>query len=1082
MLRQSLTVALLAVFAFFFSLEGAFAQEGTIAGTVVDSTTSEPIPGVNVVVQELGTGAATNAEGTFRIPGVPAGEHVLSISYVGYVSKEVPVEVESGSTTQVDIQLSPSRVELEDVIVTAFGIEREEASLGYAVENVEGADLDQTGEANFISTLAGRISGAQINTSDQMGGSARMTLRGPGSLSGDNQPLVVVDGVPLDNSNFNDLAQDLGSGGYDYGNAAGQIDPSDIEEVSVLKGASAAALYGSRASDGVIEITTKSGFREEGIGVSFQTSLEAADLYGFPEYQNKYGGGATSTFFENEQGQLVPDYGTDQSWGPRLDNREVREWFSYDDVNGLRGETTPWDAHPNNVQNYFNTGTTWNTNVAFSQGGENFNYRASLQNRMERGVNPGSEQDRRKVSFNGTLDLSDRLSTSLNANYIDEATRNRPGGGYNNEVAPWQQFNHFGQRQIDLSEGAPMRDIQRPDGTQRSWNWRNSGLGSDNAPEEGDIIYMNNPFWITEKNYQNDGSNRVYGKVEVAYDLLEDLTVSADARTDYYTTRQHERIAIGSVAQSEYSEDLREVQESNVRMLLDYGGGLTEEVSLDATGGVNYRYSSMNRNYGQTEGGLATRNLYTLENSISRPSIIDHFQEQALVGLFGEATVGYQDLVYVGGSLRNDWSSTLPADNNSYLYPSVKASIVFSRLPALEGSDLLSFGRVRVNWSQVGRDTDPYQLSFTYPLGTPYGSTQLQSLPNTLPNTELEPEIKSEWEVGTQLQFFQNRMGLDVTYYSGEVRNQILPVEGSRASGYESRVINAGTIANKGVEVSLDLTPVQRQGLQWDLNFNWSRNINEVVELTEGVTSIPLNSTASSPPFGPSIVAREGEEFGSFFGPGFVRDEETGKKVVSASGFYETTPSKVLGTYQPDWTGGASTTLSYRGFTASVLVDGQYGGQIWSLSNLFGLYSGITEATVQGNIRQLGILPDAVTEDGEPYYGVGGTAENPTAAAGAPSNVFQTLFGNHEAHLYDATYIKLREANLSYTLPREWFAGYAVQALTASVYGRNLATLLKYTPNFDPTSVTRGSSNLQGIEAGQLPPRRTIGFRLQFSF
>jgi len=1084
MLRKSIVVASLFLIAAAFSVEGAFAQEGRITGTVVDATTSEAIPGANVVVEETGTGAATNAQGEFRITGVSEGSYTLRASFVGYEQKTRSVQVQAGEATTVQFRLAPSDVQLDDVVVTALGIEREESGLGYAVEDVDGADLQRTDEGNFISSLAGKVAGAQINTASQMGGSARITIRGPGSLSGDNQPLIVVDGIPLDNSNFNETGQNTGSGGYDYGNAASDLDPSDIESISVLKGASAAALYGSRAADGVIEITTKGGQRSDDLGVTFQSSVSGTQLYGFPDYQNQYGGGASPNFFENSQGQLVADFGTDQSWGPPLDGREVRQWYSYDDVNGLEGQTTPWEAHPNNVENFYGLGTRWNTSLAFSQGGETFNYRASLKNKSIRGNSPESRQTQRNVSFNGSLDLSEKLSTSVSFNYTQEDTRGRPGSGYTNANGPWLQFNHFGQRQVDLSEGAPMQNIQRPDGTQRSWNWANSGLGTDAAPQTGDIIYANNPFWIRRRNYQNDETNRVYGKVEVSYDLTQNLTLRADARTDYQNFQRQERIAIGSVEQPQFEKDLRITQESNVRSLLQYGGNLTEQVTLDATGGINYRYSNQSRDFGQTEGGLAVRDLFTLENSVSRPQIVDYFQEQAILGVFADATFGYEDLVYLGGTIRNDWSSTLPDDQNRYLYPGVSASFVFSRLPAFEESTLLSFGKIRANWSEVGRDTDPYRLSFTYPLGTPYGSTQLQSLPNTLPNSDLKPEIKRGWEVGAQLQFFQNRIGLDLTYYSEETRDQILRVGGSRASGYESRVINAGTIANKGVEATLDVTAVRTQDLQWDVSANWALKNNEVVSLAEGVQSIPINSGDSSPPFGPQIVAREGEEYGTFFGPGFQRTDE-GEKIVSDAGYYQTTGPKTLGSYLPDWTWGASTTLSYQGVTASVVVDGQKGGQIWSLSNLFGLYSGMFATSAQGNIRQLGALPDAVTEDGSPYYGAGGTEESPTSAAGTASakNVFQTTFGNNEAHLYDATYIKLREINVSYDLPQQWLRRVpTVQGVTASIYGRNLATLLKYTPNFDPTSVARGSSNLQGIEAGQMPPRRTFGFRLQMNF
>ena len=1062
MLRKLLTAAVFLLCA--ATAGSAWGQDtGTIAGTVTDSTTAEAIPGVNVVVQELNTGSATNPQGEFEITGVPEGSYTVAASFVGYQTREIPVDVTAGETTQVDIALAPQAIGVDEVVVTALGTEREKRSLGYAVSNVSGDDVDVAGETNFIGNLTGKVAGAQINNSSQMGGSSRIVLRGPGSISGENQPLIVVDGIPLDNSNFNSSGQNTGGGGYDYGNAASLINPSDIQSVSVLKGPSATALYGSRAADGVIEITTKSGAEQEGIGVTVQTELSATQLYGFPDYQNKYGGGSTPNFSRNEQGQRVVDFGTDQSWGPRLDGREVREWFSYDDVNGLQGETTPWDAHPDNVQNFFNTGLRSNTNVALAQGADDYNYRITLNNLYQEGNSPESNLDRRNIGFNGSLDFTEELTTRISFNYINEQATGRPGSGYTNANGPWLQFNHFGQRQIDLSDDAPMRNITRADGTQRGWNW----IGD---PANGDLIYANNPFWIRERNFQNDERNRLYGKVEASYDLTETLDLTANARTDYYTLRQQERIALGSVEQSEYEENVYEVQESNFGAKLSYDDNLTPNVSLTGTAGTNYRYASREENLQITEGGLAAEGVFTINNSVSRPDIDDYFQEQGILGVYVDATVGYNDLVYLGGSVRNDWSSTLPNDNNRYIYPSVSGSFVFSSLSALQDSDILSYGRLRANWAQVGRDTDPYRLAATFPLGTPVDGQPTQRLPRTLNNSDLEPEIKTGWEVGTELQFFQNRIGLDATYYSEVTDNQILRVGASRASGFETRVVNAGSISNRGVELVLNVTPVLTEDFQWDMTFNWAKNVNEVEDLAEGVTSIPLDYTDASPPFGPTLVAREGEPFGTFFGSGFVENED-GEKVLNSDGSFQASAPKVLGDYQPDWTGGFSTTLSYQNFTATMLIDGQKGGDIWSLSNLFGLYSGIFEETAEGNIRQLGITPQGVLENGEPF--------TETIRA---KPFFQSQFGNPGIQLYDASYIKLREVTLSYRLPTQWFASTPIQGLNVSLFGRNLATLLKYTPNFDPTAVTRSSTNLQGIEAGQVPPTRTMGMRVRLDF
>jgi len=1068
MLKKSLTLALLALAAFAFSVEGAFAQ-GTVTGTVVDATNSETLPGVNVVVEDLGVGGATDSEGQFRITDVPAGSYTLSATYVGYQESTRSIEVQDGETTTVRIQLQRSAVELQDVVVTALGIEREERSLGYAVEQVSGADLEQAGETNFLSTLTGKSAGTTVSTSSQMGGSANINIRGASSIAGDNQPLVVVDGVPLDNSTFNSSGQASGSGGYDYGNAASMINPSNVKSVSVLKGASASALYGSRASNGVILVTTKDGGeRDEGIGVSFETGVTVGQLYNYPNYQNKYGGGSSSNF-QMIDGQLRADYGTDQSWGPRLDGRMVREWFSFDDVNGKEGELTPWDAHPNNVQNFFRNSLTSNTNLGFSQAGEGYNYRLTLNDKRQQGSSPKSNLERQTFGFNGQLDMSEKLSASANARFVNEDVRGRPGSGYSNANGPWLQFNHFGQRQVDLSEDAPMRDIQRPDGSQRSWNWANS----TSAPGSGSIIYANNPFWLREKNFQEDDTQRIFGDISISYDILSDLTASVFGRTDYYNQRRQDRVAVGSVGRTRFSgsiagyeETIREVQETNVGGDLQYDGDLTESFSLSGTLGGKYRYNSLSSNLGRTNGGLISPEVYTVDNSPSRPTVNDYFQQSALAAVYGKATLGYQEMVYLGLTARNDWSSTLPADNNSYFYPSANLSFVFTELSALKDSDLLSFGKIRLNWSQVGRTTDPYQLSFSFPAGTPYNGKALKSLTNVLPNSELQRELTTEIEVGTKLQFFQNRLGLDATYYQKETTDLIQEVSTSSASGYSARSLNAGTISNKGVELGLDITPiVSTEDFSWDMRLNWSRNVNKVESLAEGIENLPVASD-NTPPFGPEIVAREGEELGTFWGSDFATND-SGERIATPGSFftYRATGNKVLGSYRPDWTGSASTTFSYSNFSLRVLADGQKGGKIWSLSNLFGLYSGIFQETVQNNMREVGVVPDGA-----------GSAEI------SPKSMYQGLFGNHRAHLYDASYIKLREASLSYRLPQEWLADTPLRQFNVSVVGRNLATLLKYTPNFDPTAVTRDSGNLQGIEAGQMPPKRTLGIRLRANF
>ncbi len=1060
----------------------AVAQTGTVAGTVTDSTTGEPLPGVNVVVEGTQLGTASGVDGEFNIAGVPVGDQTLVTSFIGYRTSQTPVTVSEGEVTEISIDLAPQVVGLEDVVVTALGIERQERSLGYAVAEVEGEELAAVPETNFISSLAGRIPGANFYSSNAMGGSARIVLRGPGSVAGNNQPLIVVDGIPINNETFTALGQAYGGGGYDYGNAAQILNPANIQSVTVLKGPSAAALYGSRGANGVIQVTTKDGSGlQEGIGVTVNTSLMTNRVYGLPNYQNLYGGGNGP--FSTLDGDLIqsgaddhyiPAYAFDQSWGPRLDGTLARQWYSWDEVNGLMGQPTPWVAHPDNISNFYRTGLSSNTTVSFAQGADNFNYRAAVSNVTERGAAPNANLGRINLSFNGGLDLSDRLRTTVIAKYFDINIDGNPITGYSGVNV---QFNHFGQRQVALGPDSYMWDYRRADGAHRSWNW--TGVPGARAGGGANIIYANNPYWDRFENVSSSDTERLIGKFGIAYDLIENLTLGGEVSTDYYLERRQRRVAVGSsrsgnAVVGDYTQDLYEVQETSGQARLDYDQQLTQDFSLQVFGATEYRYETFDRNFGSAAGGLSAAGVYTLENSVSRPSIIDQFEEKGVFSLYGALNLGWRDLLYVDFTARNDWSSTLPDGENSYFYPSVASSFVFSALPALQGSDVLSFGKLRLSWARVGNDTGPYQLALTYPLGTPFAGSPVQSLPSSLPNAELVPEITTGWEVGTQLQFFNNRIGLDATYYSESTRNQILSVDVSGATGFAQTVINAGEIANQGVELALRFTPVLTEAVQWDVNVNWAKNVNEVVALTEGVDAFTIGPSV----FGPDIQARVGEPYGTFYGTDFVYDANG--NIVMDGGAYESSAPTVLGSYLPDWTGGLSSTLSYRGFTASVMLNGQKGGDIYSLSNVWGHYSGMFEDTAADEVRQLGVIPDAVYfPDGEPEDGYGSAAGTPVDYRVSARAYFTNWYAGPRAMvIYDASYIKLREATLGYTLPQELLAGTFVNQLTISLIGRNLATLFKNTPNFDP-SIALSATNLQGIESGPLPPKRSYGISLR---
>ncbi len=1054
MVNKLLRSVLMLSVVFAFCAGSALAQSGTIEGQLTDQETGEPIIGANVFIPSLDKGAATDAKGNFTISDVPYGPYDLRISYIGYETKNISATVDQPTVT-VNATLSQNISQLEDVVVTALGIERQAKSLGYSVQEVEGQELAQANETNFVTSLSGKIAGANISSSNTMGGSSRIILRGANSVSGNNQPLFVIDGVPMINSNFTSENQARGGGGYDYGNAASIINSGDVQSVSVLKGPTAAALYGSRAANGVVQITTKSGESGgRGIGVNINSGVIFSQVYELPDYQNQYGGGSAGPFAINEQGQRVVDFATDESWGPRLDGRLVRQWYSYDEVNGFLGEPTPWVAHPGNVKDFFNTGVKWNNNVSLSQGGENYSYRLSL-NRMDlTGVYPESELDRKQIGFNGSLDLTEKLTTSLSVNYSYENAYARPGTGYDNENV-FLQFNHFGQRQIDLGEGSYLQDIVRPDGTQRVWNWAD--------PVAGTIRFTDNPYWVRKRNFPTDNTQRLFGNFQIAYDFTDNLSLTGSARTDYYNTRREERVAIGSQAIPQYEETIYDVQETNASMRLNYIKDLTQNFSLDAFVGGNIRYETRNDNIGTTQNGLSVPNVYTLENSIGRPSIVDYFQSQRVNSLYGNATFGYQEMFYLVGTIRNDWTSTLPEGNNSYLYPSASGSFIFTELNGFD-NNVITYGKLRAGWSKVGSDTSPYRLATTYPFVTPFGDDPQLSVDNILNNPNLKPEQTYSWEFGTTLEFFDNRASLDVTYYRERTENQIISVDVSAASGYTNQILNAGTITNKGLEVGLGFTPIQlNSGFRWDIDANWSKNVSTVEELAPGLQNLRL----SNAPFNVSVNARVGEAYGALIGTDFVYDEN-GNKVLSEGGTYlVSNEQKVLGSYVPDWQAGLSTSLFYKGFTASVSLDGQKGGSIYSLSNAFGLYSGILQGTVQGDIRETGLTPEGVLENGQEFTG-----------RVDPETFYKSLFSIGGAYVYDASYIRLREARLAYSLPVTWFNNTPIQGLTVSAVGRNLALLFKNAPNIDPTNVV-SSGNVQGLEAGQIPPQRSFGLNIQ---
>jgi len=1086
----------------FIGMQAALAQTRSLSGTVTNADDGSSIPGVSVVVKGTTVGTTTDMQGKYTLT-VPADAKILHFSFVGMKTIEVPI----GAENVINVSMETEVTAIEEIVITALGIPREKRTLGYSVQDVKGDQLSQSDQTNFISSLSGRIAGIQVsNSSGSMGGSSRVLIRGANSITGNNSPLFVVDGVIIDNSDFNSANTARGGGGYDYGNMAQDINPDDIESVSVLKGPTASALYGSRAANGVTLITTKKGIpsAKKGIGVTFSTGITFDKVAYLPKYQNLYGGGLSYSGDGTYNGfniatidgkdYLVVDYATDESWGPAYSTDlgaygGVLPWNAFDEwdtENFMKPK--PWKAPEHDVEDFFETGIMFTNNIAFTSGSEKATFRLSYTNQSGDGYMPNSNMDRHAISLNADANLTNKLKAFTGINFIRTDYTGRPETGYgdNNIMV---RFNQWGQRQLDMED---LKSYINPDGTQRTWN-RSSW--DDASP-----VYSNNPYWSRNKDYQNDIRNHYFGNVGLNYKLTDWLSVQGKFNLDQYDFRTYERIAINSAFLSSYNQTFRLNSELNMEGMFIFNKELNDKFTISGNLGVNQMKRNYENIFGTTNGGLVVTDLYNLSNSTDPATVTNRQEEKKINSLFGSVTLDYSRMLSLILTGRNDWSSTLPDGNNSYFYPSASLSWVFTELPALQDNTILPFGKIRFSWAQVGNDTDPYRLAYNYIPVDNFGNNPNYRLSLQLNNPELLPEETSSWEVGFDLRWLQNRLGLDFTYYDMKTINQIIPVATSAATGYTTQLINAGEMTNKGIELQLYGTPVKAKSqgeFNWDITINYASNDNEVVELAEGVDSYRLGSI-----FGAEVHAEVGQPFGSIRANNFVFDSE-GNKVVGTNGRYLNGPIESIGSVLPDFNMGFLNEFRYKNFDLSVLIDWQKGGSLFSLTNMWGIYSGILEETAATNANGKNVRDDIADGGGVLIDGVygytsldeeGNTIVNWTDAEGNPSNVpvqnttyidGVTWAADHYSrarggqNTFDADYIKLREIKLGYTFKMN--SSSPISGLNVALYGRNLAIWGRDIEHIDPEFAT-SSGNVQGIEGGQLPGLRSYGINLTFNF
>ena len=1046
------------VFLLFVGIQGALAQT-VVKGTVTDTKDGTALPGVSVVVKGTLTGTVTDINGFYTLT-VPAGYNELIFSFVGMLTKEAKID---GKST-IDVKLDEDVVGLEEIVVTALGVSREKKSLGYAVQDLKGDELAKAKETNIVNSLSGKISGIQVtNSSGAVGSSSRIIIRGVTSLTGDNQPLFVVDGIPISNTDFasgdglgGNGATTTKNNGVNRGNGAADINPDDVESISVLKGPTAAALYGSRAKNGVILITTKSGKSgaqtRKGLNIDLSNSTTWEKPLRLADYQNGYGQGAEGQFeFVDGAGGGIKD-GVDESWGPKLDAGLMIPQYNSPVVDGVR-QPTPWVSSPDNIKDFLETGYTTTTNLAIVGGYTDANFRLSYTNMTQKGMLPNTEYKRNTLAFGGSANATDKLNISGSVNYVNANSDNLPGYGYDAQNV-FQQF-LWAARQVYYPD---LKNYRNADGSLYNWNYN----------------YHNNPYFTLNENLNGMNRDRVYGNAKILYKFTEHLSAYVRTGGDVYSNLNKEQIAWGDIDNEfgYYGEIQSQFSETNTDFLAMYNRDINEQWDFYINLGGNTMRQKLHTTFGSADE-LAVEGIYTLANSRVPIRAYANNTDKKINSLYFAGQLGFKNAIYLDVTGRNDWSSTLPEDNNSYFYPSVTLSAVLTDLFEVKNTKTLSFAKVRAGWAQVGSDTDPYQLYPTVAFGDGWNAaTKLSNLniPNQLPNDELKPQMNKSWEIGAELKFLLNRISLDVTYYNSTTQDQIIAIPVSASTGYTSKVINAGNIDNDGIEITFGAVPFQNDnGFNWDIFVNWSKNNNKVVELAEGVEQLELGTYWDM-----KLMAIPGQPYGSLYGADFLRDPDG--NIIHRDGVPVKGELKILGNYQPDWIMGTTNQFEFKGFDLSILIDWRKGGDIYNMTNAWGRYAGALEETLIG--REGGIVGTGVKEVYDDQGNVSYVANDVVVTS---EEYNHAAFSNSipAGSVFDATYVKLREVRFGYTFKK--LGDFPIKGINISVVGRNLALLYSTIPHVDPeTSFTSG--NVQGFEFGQLPSARSFGFNINLKF
>lgn len=1026
----------------------------TIRGTVADEQ-KLPLPGAKIVEKGTSNSVTTDIDGNFSIT-VSNASAVLVVSYLGFESKEV-----IANNSPLNILLKISANELNEVVVTALGIKREEKRLGFSQQTIKSESLAQTTPNNWSSGLKGKVAGLNIiSTGSGPLNSQQITLRGNNSLDPKgNYALIVVDGVPINTemttsgSTSAYMGQDSP---IDYGNGISDLNLDDIESVTVLKGAGATALYGSRASNGALIITTKSGKKNKGLGITYNTGATFDIIQRWPDYQYKYGQGTGNSF--DDEGNPYYSYGnsedgtstsgTSSAWGPAFNGQY---FYQYDPtLEGQSAERTLWKPYKDSRKDFWRTGMTLNNNISLQGGDEKGSMRASFGHQKNEWIMPNTGFERVTAAANANYQISDKIKLGSSVNYNNRTSDNLPSTGYNNGSIAY--FMIFQQPNIDLDWYRPI--------------WKN---GLENIEQIHPFSsYIDNPYLIAYEATNSLDSHQIVGNIFADIELAPNLNLMLRSAINTYTQNreQHRPYSINRYAKGFFKRQDVSKQEINTDFLLTYKKDLNDNFSLNASVGgnaLNYKYRKLEA---EVEG-LVVPDVYKLSNGVNSPIITAGDSNKKVNSLYGLLSLSYKDMMFLDFTGRNDWSSTLPEENNSFFYSSVNTSMIVSEM--LELPKAIDYLKYRFSFAQVGNDTDPYQTRKYYDQSA-FPSSAVA--PVVLFNSHFKPEITTSFETGLELYMLNKRLNLEGTVYQSTTKNQIISVPLDISTGYSAGILNAGEVRNRGVELTLGGKIINSPDFKWSSTLNWSRNWNKVLALPDGINGQQVIGEGGTA----SIIAKVGGTTTAIYGYGFVRSPD-GQIVYDEAGLPAYPDEiKYIGDASPDWKAGLTNNFTIGNFTAGITIDGQYGGIIYSQTHHKLMEQGKLTSTYMG--REDGfIIGDGVVLNGDGSYSPNTTPVDTPA--------WYTRYyrrANIESNSFDASYIKLREVSLQYNLPSRWLKDTGLQSAQFSVFGRDLAIISDF-PIYDPeTAALNGDTILPGIEMGQMPSPASYGFNLKVNF